>query len=326
MAPRSPLLTAIGLGQESTAGTAVSRTNWLIPISVTGFVEQYDYKTVELLRPGAGAGPDGSAVLRLNNTVSGRFTIPLMYDGIGLLLQALQMAAVSTTGAGPYTHKYERGTTLYTHTIELIRGDSGNSELLVGCFYPSFKIIAQQGKEILLEVEVVGFKADADRSSEGTPSFTAFAALGSNIAAEDDAADLSWNSGTYAMHRSFTLEVMNGWKLVRKVGSRDGVGAIRVSQGKPRLTIARLEDADTLYNNHRKDDVSGQDAQINLTGTGNLSGVILLRNAKPVSYPPQGIRAGDGIAENVVFEGLQDASDTALLLQLINDSSSGTAN
>lgn len=323
---RSPLVTSIGLGKETTPGTAVSRTNWIIPMSVTGFVEQYEYQQVELLHPGAGAGPDASAVLRLNNAVSGRFTVPLTYDGLGLLLQALQMTTAATTGGGPYVHKFERGSTIQHHTIELVRGDSGKSELFVGAFYPSYKITAAQGKELVLDVEVIAFKANADRASAGTPSFAAFAALAANIAAEDDSSDLSWNSGTYAMHKSFTIEVSNGLKMIRKVGDRNGIGAVRVNQGNPSITVARIEDGEVLYNNFRKNDVSGQDITITLTGSGNRAIQFLMRNARITEYPAQGIKAGDAIAENVVWTGYQDASDTAFLLQVTNDSSSGVAN
>ncbi len=327
MARRSPLTTAVGIAVESTAGTPVSRTNWVIPMSVSGFVEQYDYRTIETLAPGVGSGPDPSAVIRQNNTVTGKITLPLTYDGLGLwLLGCMGAAAVSTTGSGPYTHKYERGTTIHYHTIELIRGDSGQSEIFTGCFFPSFRITAQQGREATIEIDVVAFKASADRASAGTPTFVAFAALATNVIAEDDASDISWNSDTHEVNRQFTLEVQNGFSPIRKVGSRDVVAAIRSSMTSPTFTAARIEDGDTLYDHHRKNDVSIQALTMTLTGSGNLSGSLLLRNARITAYPPQGISAGDGIAENVVWSGYPDASNTALLITLVNDSSSGTAN
>jgi hypothetical protein len=326
MAPRSPLITAIGIGLETTPGTAVARTVWIIPVSVSGFVEQPTYKNVDTLRAGVGAGPSHSDVIRLNTALAGRIVVPFTYDGLGLLLTTAMMSAVATTGGGPYTHAYERGTTIQHLTIELIRGDSARSELLVGCSIPSFKITGQQGKEVMLDLEVNGFKADADRAAAGSPTFVAFAALGTNIAAEDDAGDLNWNSVNHPMHRSFTLNVDNGHKEIRKVGSRTVVSVIRATPAVETLTVARLEDGDVLYNHHRKNDVAGQDLSIALDGPGNLFAQIILRNARITGYPPQGISAGDGIAENVVWTGYQDGTDSALLIQIINDSSSGVAN
>lgn len=324
---RSPLVTAVGIGAETTAGTPVSRTNWAIPMSVSGFVEQYDYRNIETLRPGVGTGPDPSDVIRQNNTVTGKITLPMTYDGLGLwLLGCMGAASVVTTGSGPYTHKYNRGTTIHHYTIELIRGDSGVSEVFTGCYFPAFRVVLQQGREATIEIDVVAFKASADRASAGTPTFGSFGALATNIIAEDDASDLGWNSATYVVNRQLTLEVENGFSPVRKVGSRDVVAAIRSSMSPPTMTVARIEDGDTLYNNHRKNDVAGQDLTFALSGAGNLAGTVTLRNARITAYPPQGISSGDGIAENVVWSGYPDGSDNALTIQIVNNSSSGTAN
>jgi hypothetical protein len=323
MSIRTPLATAVGFAHESTPGTPVSRSVWARPLSVTGFTEIYEYMDIETLA-GLGGFPDIDETLRLNAAVSGKIVLPYTYDGGGLMLNAGMMTTVSSDAGTPYNHDWERGTSVLFRTIEVIRGDSGNSEIFSGCFVPGFKINFPQGKMATIEYTVIGFKATADRTTAGTPSYVAFADLETNAVATQDSSDFTWNSASYDVHRSFAVEVTNNLSLVRKTSSRFGISAVRGRRGKVVVSASRLEDGDALYNAHRNGTQS--DLQIDLTGTGNLAGQFLLRGAKPVGYSPGGLQPGEGIQEGLNWMGHGSASNSGLRLRLTNDSSSGTAN
>jgi methyl coenzyme M reductase beta subunit len=102
MASTLPFKTAIGIGIESTRGTAVARTNW-VEVQSAEFTETATYERFPVMQAVWGGSRQVSHIT--TKQVVGTLTVPLQYQGIGILLKNL-MGAVATTGSspGPYTH------------------------------------------------------------------------------------------------------------------------------------------------------------------------------------------------------------------------------
>ena len=86
MASTLPFKTAIGLGVESTRGTAVSRTNWL-EVQSAEFTETATYEKFPIQGSTWGGSRQVSYITR--KQVTGSIVLPLQYTGSGLLLQQL---------------------------------------------------------------------------------------------------------------------------------------------------------------------------------------------------------------------------------------------
>lgn len=120
----------IGLGEESTWGTAVSRTNWrpLISTDLTRTIEKVPRPS---LRVGAAGAMRRAHYVQADNA-GGSFEIEATYENVGLLIKHI-MGTVATTGSGPYTHTYTFADDVPTGlTIENVRG-TGTSEVFEGC-------------------------------------------------------------------------------------------------------------------------------------------------------------------------------------------------
>ncbi len=327
MATTTGRLTAVGIGKESTYGTAVSRTNWIkVYADLTGFTEKVAVTPIPVLRHGGASNPayvnsyDGLV------TVEGKMSGPFMYDGIGILIENAMGATVSSTSDGaPETHTYNLGTAVNGLTLEIIRGDTGNSEIIVGAVIRSLSIIFEPGKPARWEADFVAQKADASRSSAGTPSFTAFsgANLVTNNVKGHQAASISWNSASYTIHTRITYTWARNLIALPELGSRYIGEVVLDGYSAPTVTVDRMDSGDALYNGHRAGTQS--DLTQAITGTGNLAIAITARNCK-ISDENSDLSTAGPIAEKVVFMAHSDDSDNALTIAITNESGSGTAN
>ena len=325
MAVTQGRLTTVGIGKESTFGTAVSRTNWLKVDTITGLTEVQSIEPIPHLRHGGSTNPAFVDYHAGDVALEGSMGGPLLYDGCGLLIQTAFGAAVSSSGAGPYTHTYNLGTNVDSLTLEIIRGTSGNSEILVGCCIRTFSIIIEQGKYARWEADFICQKANADRSSAGTPSFTAFngANLVGNSIKGHQAAALSGTSAAYAIHSRITYSLDRKLTGIRALGSKYIAEVVAGDYASLSVQVDRMDNGDALYNGHRA--VTQSDLTQAITGTGNLAGTFTARNAV-ISNDSADIPNAGPIVERVVFMPFSDDTDNALTIAITNDSSSGTAN
>jgi hypothetical protein len=156
-------------------------------------------------------------------------TLPVSYNGLGLLIRAALGAAVSS-GAGPYTHTYGPAAALPSLTIEEIYGDSGRSIIYSGCKVNSLGISVTPGAESLWSLDIIGMKAAADASA-GSPSYPATAF------AEAYECVVTWGGSSIGTIKSVEATITNGATRRPQVGS---LTSAEPSVGVPRRATATV--------------------------------------------------------------------------------------
>jgi len=309
---------AIGIGEESTYGTAVSRTNWRQTVSDDAY-----RKVTRNYRPGL-VGVATSFTKR--NTVSGvtecggKFEHVLTYEGMGMLLKHA-LGSLATTGTGPYVHTYKIGALPTGLTVEFIdSGDSGNvAQVAEGCKISRMALKWTDPSQVAMAsfdflAEDIGAYTTAGSPAYGTGSNLDM--IGHQLGA------LSFNSNNYDL---LSLEMI----IDNKLGRRYKLGS-RLTKEPARTDFCEVTwRAEVEWENGNaltdfRNEVQG-DVAVTSTGTGNDACTFTLHNAqiwdapKPVSGPGPGrIR--------IEWRGLSDGTDEGFQVALTNDDSSGTAN
>ncbi len=238
MAPYLGRNSAIGFGEESTWGTAVSRTAWR-PLASSSllrsatFVPRPDLKsdTTSAMRRGH---------YQASEEMGGSFEIAATYDNIGMLLKH-SMGSVASSGSGPYTYTYTLAAAPPTGlTIETVRGTSTKSEVFEGCKISSLNMSVNAGECMMISCDIVGETASA-RGTAGTPSYSG----NENLVEHHHAGQLSFNSVSYDL-TSFTLTVNNAVDRRQLLGSTLTKEPLRSDFMSVELSFD-LEAVDTLY-------------------------------------------------------------------------------
>lgn len=331
MASTLPFKTAIGLGVESTRGTAVSRTNWL-EVQSAEFTETATYEKFPIQGASWGGSRQVSYITR--KQVTGSIVLPLQYTGSGLLLQQL-LGAVATTGAGaPYTHTYSLGTLPVDYlTIEKIIGTSGRRELLTGVVVTGGRIRFRRAQVTMMELDISGYKSDG-YAAAGTPSFGAAvqtrAALARHLTASSGSGipfQFNWNSNHYTA-QELTINFDNAVSDVNDMGS---FYATDVDQGAERLvTIAAGlrhigSGSEVLYTDH----LGETSATLSFAMTGDSSNQTITvtgRNAKITSLPAPPLSGDSRVIIRPTWTLHDGASSGAIDIAVANASSSHSAN
>jgi len=170
MATGAGINSFISLGEESTYGTAVSTTDHFRLISEAITVED-GYN----LRPYLSTAVARQKIRNRRN-VSGSFTIPASYGGMGLLLKHV-LGDVSTAGAGPYTHTITDATLPTGLTIQVDRDSAGvggsSAFRYAGCQISSFTMSQSMEEEAQISCDILG--KVVTNESAATPSYPAAA-------------------------------------------------------------------------------------------------------------------------------------------------------
>ena len=162
--PYRSLGSCLGLGLESSAGTAVSRTKWCHLNGSSLTQTPRNRATRGRLAHTSAAFVETRFVA--DEQVGGTVTVPGSYSALGMLLRA---ALGTVSGAGPFT--FAAAAALPSLTIEQIVGTSGNSEVFAGCKVNSMTMNATPGSEVTFAFDIIAQSKTA-ASSAGSPSLT----------------------------------------------------------------------------------------------------------------------------------------------------------
>lgn len=228
--------TWIGAGEEGTWGTAVARTVWNEAVSV-------DMKrTPEIVRVPHLVADTTSLMAKAKRIIredaGGSLEMLLRYRGMGLFLKSI-FGAVVDAGAGPYTHTFTLGDprTLVPLTLEVIRGDSGNSEIFEGCV-PQKAVLSFAAHDYAkLKMDFIAQTAAA-RAAAGTPAAgDDVPVLGQHVGT------FTWNSVPYTL-RSMEISMDRKWERRSLLGSLYTAAPVPTDLGEIgiRLTLD-IEDA-----------------------------------------------------------------------------------
>jgi len=304
--------TLVSAGEESTYGTAVSRTIHREVISLS-LQRRAEHRAIPTLGVQSSLGLRRS--FQVNEQVAGTVEIEACYEGVGIWLKHALGSLSSAGGGAPYTHTYAISALPTGLTIEAILGGSGNSEVFEGCKITSLDISGSVGDVVRLKAEIIGETGSA-RSSAPTPT------LGnhSSPVLHHQGAAASWNSGSFQM-RDFAVRLDNGLTRRQNIGSLVTASPTRSAHPRVtgRLTVER--DADALYNGH----IAGTQSDLVLVFTdGSETFTITIFNALITKCDEPISGAGDQLT-SLEFEGFADATNNALEVEVVNADSSGIA-
>lgn len=331
MASTLPFKTAIGIGIESTRGTAVARTNW-VEVQSAEFTETATYERFPVMQAVWGGSRQVSHIT--TKQVVGTLTVPLQYQGIGILLKNL-MGAVATTGSspGPYTHTFDLATAPPEFlTIEKVIGTSGRRELYTGVCVAGGRITFRRSAVAFMELDVIGYKADSFAVAP-TPSFGGDVAGRAVYARHlDNAAsgipfEFTWNSANYTA-QEVTISFANN---ISDVGDMGSYYATDVDQGGERLITVAVGTrhvgtaTDALYTAHRAETQS----DLTFSGTGDGSNQTITftgRAAKITDMPAPPLSGTDRVIVRPTFTLHDTASNNAITVAIQNDDATYNAN
>ena len=302
---------AVGIGEESTWGTAVSRSNWLPLISTT-----MQRNLTKVPRPTLRVGTLG-AMRRTHFTsetvVGGDIVVEATHQSMGMLLKGV-LGGAASTGSGPYVHTYKIGSLVAGHTIEINRG-TGTSERFDGCRFESATFDVSAGGVMTLTCGLIG-KISAARTTLASPSISA-----------TDLPILHSQCGTLAWGgNTFTLSSMNV-TINNSLARRQLLGATVTAQPlindfqSVEMSVT-LEVEDQLLTDQLND--TEGDAVITFS-SGAASTAFTIQNAYLGSCTDP-ISTSGVISQSATLVGQSDGTDEGLKIVVTNASSSATAN
>lgn len=227
MSTRLGMGTAIGIGAESTWGTAVARTAWVRAVSAGLMVTPR--KTP---RPDLYGSSVGTRIKHLIEASDCGGDIEWIggYEGQGLLLKHALWGTPSTTGpvSGIYTHTYPLGASVPDGlTIEVVRGTDSTgtnvSRIYEGCLIDEWEASVQAGGYLRCRASIIG-ETGASDATAGTVSFTS----NEIDLAHAQAGAFTWNSvANTGIVRSLT------WRLRNSLARRNNLGSTLTAKPQP---------------------------------------------------------------------------------------------
>lgn len=203
--------TSVGAGEESTYGTAVARAVW-VKLASASLMKNTQYNAENNL----GVAGDTSRIHRARHKgfveAGGELSGEISYDDGWLMILKHAMGTLGTTGAGPYTHAFTLGELPTGLTLELIKGDSGDSEVFDGCKIAQMVLACEAGQVATWSATVMG--EDSARGSAGTPTYSS---NGERVI-HGHAGTLSFNSVSYNL-KSWRVTLDNAIRRVNHIGS-----------------------------------------------------------------------------------------------------------
>ena len=307
---------AVLIGEESTYGTAVSRTNTIAAVSFAGFYQ----KTDPILHNGLNR-PAGfhRSVMPGRVTCAGTMDGILTYENCGMLFEAATGGTPATTGSGPYTHVFANDTSIKSYTVEPIRGDAANTTLVRGAMVNKLQIMSSEGDYVRFKTEWMAQLSNSV-SSAGSPSY----GTGRSPAVYWHAGTVTINSVVWTI-RSVTVTLDNALKESRDHATQY---TNKPYPGERSVTIELEVVYDSTVSEApytAQQTVVQYDSSITWTGSGNNTFKIDWYNAFVESLSMD-VPNGDEMVQKVTLRALTDGTDHAVKFTITNDNSSATAN
>jgi hypothetical protein len=241
--------------------------------------------------------------------VAGSIPFELPVEGLGTVLKGV-MGDVDTTGTGPYTHVFKRGTTLPSFTIEKGFTDIGQYFIYKGCKFGSLSLNVAPDGLAQGSIDVMGKNVTvAQTPLDATPTTFTHKAY-----ANFEGALLEGGSAAKLLNLNFNIT--NGLYDARIVGSRESAN---IGAGKSEITgeISVMFEDLTYFNKW----LNETETSIKLTYTNGTSSCEF--NFPRVKYTGAGspaIESQEGVILNLKFRALVDVAEASdVVITLIND-------
>lgn len=299
---------AIGIAEEATWGTPLSRTQWSTIRSST-LAKKEDWASVPDLG-GGNASIVAESFFQVSEDVSGSVEMNANYDSYlltGLLKHA--MGAVTDGGTtGVYTHTYTLAAALYVGlTVEIVKG-TGHGEVYEGCRVGKLTLACAVGEVMRLSVDLIG-QTSAALVSAATASIPA----APRYVMHHNGGTLTINAIPYTI-KSMELVIDNKLARREQLGSLDTLDPERTDKPEVsiRCTLERISSA--IEACHQ----AGTQANATITWTGGTGVMaITLHNAVVVSYDCPISRVGV-LEETIELRGFRSSGSTGLEIVVTN--------
>lgn len=308
---------AAGFGEETTWGTAVSRTHWFRLISES--MKRTVGKVPRPVLSEASSSRNRKSHYTKEDKAGGSIEILVGYEGFGLLLKHILHGSPSTTGpsGGIYTHTYKLASAPPTGglTIEIRRGN-GTAEVFEGCRITKATFKLEAGGLMRVTLEIIA-ETSGGRVSAGSPTFT----TNELDVIHHQAGSVSWNSQTYTPK---SLEFM----VDNKFATRQLLGSSLTKEPKPSDFVDVLCKLDLEWENDNLNTGLTADTEsdltITFTGTASRTIAFTLHNAflEDVADPVNTVGV---ISQNASLRGQSDGTDEGFQVVIANTQSSATA-
>lgn len=306
---------AIGIGEESTWGTAVARARWERATS-SGLRRTFVREAV------GGLGVNGPSLNQFHtftsrNRVGGSLAFFAQYNSYGLsTLLKHAMGTVGTTGAGdPYMHTYQLRKALPTGlTIEVTTADY--AEVFEGCKVNRLILTHDVGALPRVEADIIG-ETSAGPAAAGSPTYVADADYA--YIHQQVGGTLSWNSVEYVIRR-LVVTIDNKLEARDQIGSLSTLEPVRGAHQEVTFAVDIERTVNTLHTAYLAGTAS--DATFTFAASAGRSIAYTLQNAEIFDYdPPANISSVGPLVQRVTFRGFDDGTDEGLGVVLVNKNS-----
>ena len=182
---------SLGIGVESTAGTAVSATTTMPASNLSVMETSTQERGTDLT---VNTGGVQTTVVELDRRVAGTTECALHYNaGVGLLLYAWFGAVSEGGGGGPtYDHTFTLSAPESLPSVTLVQthGNSGNKHVVNGCVANTLELVVSSAASGRISIGWIG-RAQETITTASNPTVTA----GTKVLGSHGA--LTWNSTTY---------------------------------------------------------------------------------------------------------------------------------
>ena len=299
----------LGIGEEVTWGTPVSRTNYKPVVSIA-LNKTPDVQTRSHLGHASSASTNSRDTYVSKIEAGGSVEVLAAYDDSTMLLLKHCFGAVADGGAGPFTHTFTLSKTGYTGlTLEAGLG-TAHSETFEGSLANDWELKVSGNAEMRLVVSVISETSAV--AALGTPTYNA----APDVILGSHAGDLMWDGNPYEL-QDLSIKVKKALSTRTKMGSLETLRP--TVSGKMQVTVSMTVEFranDALEAGLQDGTVS--DATVTFTGTGNNEAALTLQNAR-ITKVGRTINAAGVITQSVDLVCLADGTNEGLKLIVTND-------
>jgi hypothetical protein len=311
---------AVGIGFETTEGTAVAAALWarlaslsLTVVSTRSRIDDLSLGDLSYLK----------ARYLESVEVSGSMEILCYYEGGALtsFLRACIGGTWATTGSGPYTHTLSPGAEPPAVTFRTARDTLSSSgalqrgDVIAGARVTSATLSVQTPGIARLSINFVAMSSTPGAAP--TPSLSDHTTPVLSHAANR----WQWNSVDYTP-RSISLDLENAVEGLRAFGSASITGSAVTGVRNARMTVTRYKDSD----NWPDAQTAGTESDGDITFTSGTDQFrINLYNAQIPEAVTIAAQSVGLIEESAIFEARDDGTDPPVEFVVVNDDASAEA-
>ncbi len=312
--PYTSFGTVLGVGQESTYGTAAARGVWF-PVIRSGLQRKPRWVPRATISESTTSRNRRGKFLA-EDMAGGPVTLEMTYEGFGYWLKHL-LGQVSTAGTGPYVHTFSLSRALPTGlTLEEIRGDSGSSEVFNGCKVGKGTITVEAGKVVTFAADIIA-RTSGGRVAAGTATHTTSRDLPLVFS---EAGSILWNALTLGASK---LE----FAIDNKVATRLQVGSAETKEPTPSDAMDVLVSVDVEYTEETMWTafLAGTTSDLTVTFTSGARSLAVNANAAYIESMSDPIEGNGIIKRSVTFRCTADAGSEGFTIALTNTQSDAVA-